>query len=260
MRGLEGYAAFFRHCVLTLWPHFVPMSPFKSLLLAGGRSSRMGKRKELLCFHDNEPIYMHLISILQIADPEADVIYMSLRDRTAMEDILTNPAVVEFSDDVLVLGTGDPTRKSIMTVRIIYDCDEEKHKDKTDIGPAAGLLAAHRQDPTATWLVAACDYPLLTSAALWQLRQEASGELTCFQNTDGFYEPLLAIWTPGALQNLQQNVRKGILGPRAVVEQLQVRPIRPHDHRWLFNANTPEEWRRAVELKTSEVARQKSLE
>lgn len=236
------------------------MFPLKSLLLAGGRSSRMGKRKELLCLHDNEPIYMHLISILQTANPETDAIYMSLRDRAAVEDICTNPAISKLSGDVLVLDRSYPTRKSTLTVRIIYDYDEDKHKDRTDIGPAAGLLAAHRQDPTATWLVSACDYPLLTPAALWQLRHEASGELTCFQNSDGFYEPLLGIWTPGALQDLYRNVQKGILGPRAVVEQLQVRPIRPHDDRWLFNANTPEEWRRAVDLKSNEVPRQKSLD
>jgi molybdopterin-guanine dinucleotide biosynthesis protein A len=220
----------------------------------------MGTRKELLCLHDSEPIYMHLVSILHAANPEADAIYMSLRDRTALEDICASPAVSKSSADVLVLGRGESTRKSPLNVRIIYDYDEDAHEDMTDIGPAAGLLAAHRADPAATWLVAACDYPLLTAAALRQLRDEASGEVTCFQNGDGFYEPLLGIWAPGALRELQRNVQKGILGPRHVVKQHQVRPIRPRDESWLFNVNTPEEWRRAVELKRKEVPPHESLE
>lgn len=213
----------------------------------------MGRRKELLCFFDNEPIYVHLASILQAACPEAGIIYMSLRDRTAVGDIRAHPSVVNFSNDMFDLSRINFTGNSTLTVRIIYDYeDEESIASENDIGPAAGLLAAHRHDRTATWLVAACDYPLLTTATFLQLRQEASDGMACFQNRDGFCEPLLGIWTPCALRILKRNVQKGVLGPRAVVEQHHFRMVRPHDDQWLVNVNTTDEWWQAVELKRNE--------
>lgn len=61
------------------------MATTKPLLLAGGRSSRMGTRKELLCLEGNEPMYKRLISVLHAACPESDTVYLSLRDRSATQ-------------------------------------------------------------------------------------------------------------------------------------------------------------------------------
>lgn len=94
--------------------------------------------------------------------------------------------------DVLSLDVG----RSPLTVRMIYDDEGENENENVDIKPAAGLLGVYRRDPSATWLVVACDYPFLTTAALRLLRREsdaAPAPVTCFANAEGFNERLLAI-------------------------------------------------------------------
>lgn len=210
----------------------------KPLLLAGGYSSRMGTRKESLLLPNGRPVYEHLLSILHHACPEAEAVFLSQRDSTATKELLSNSRIIRESDNEVLLDADG----SSMTVRIIHD------EDNLDIGPAAGLLAAYHQHPTTTWLVAACDYPFLSSSALLQLREEQAGSVTCFSNDEGFCEPLLGIWSPDALQMLEEHVRNGILGPSSVVRRLQGKTIRPRERRWLFNTNTPAEWKRAMEL------------
>lgn len=201
------------------------MASLKPLLLAGGLSSRTGTRKELLCLEDNEPMYKRLISILHAACPESDTAYLSLRDRSSGQALYGNDNVGYSPDVLLKLDVG----RSTLAVQLIYDSDDGSPRDEdADIGPAAGLLSAHRQDPSAVWLVVACDYPFLTTAALQSLRQESEfGEapVTCFSNAEGFNEPLLAIWTPDALHYLQKNVEQ-----------------------WLFNTNNWDEWQRALDM------------
>lgn len=222
------------------------MAPLKPLLLAGGKSSRMGTRKELLCLNGHEPMYKQLISILHAACPESDTIYLSLRDRECAKAFQDDRNIAGSNKDQFILDLDG----SSLNVQIIYDHENgEGSKGNEDVGPAAGLLSAHRQDPSATWLVAACDYPFLTTAALQSLRQESAGTLvTCFTNADGFCEPLLGIWTPEALQVLQRNVEQGILGPSAAVKRLGGRAIRPAYEKWLFNTNDRIEWQKAVQL------------
>ena len=216
----------------------------KPLLLAGGCSSRMGKPKESLLLPNGQPMYMHLFSALHQVCPESETVYLSQRDFKATEALMNDDRITRVSDDdLLLLNTG----RSSIPVRVLHDYKDDS-AENVEIGPAAGLLAAYHEYPGATWLVAACDYPLLSPSALLQLREEMTDCVTCFCNEDGFCEPLLGIWSPEALRLLEDNVRHGILGPSSVVRKHQGKMIRPRKRQWLFNANTPEEWERAMEL------------
>lgn len=222
----------------------------KPLLLAGGRSSRMHTRKEFLRLPDGRPIYMHLLSILRETCPESDAVFLSQADRKATENLVHNDhRITRESDNLLILDTGT----ELVPVQVIYDCEGDTERG-AEIGPAAGLLAAYYRDPTATWLVTACDYPLLRALALVQLQQEMTGLVTCFYNDAGFCEPLLGIWTPQALQTLEEHVQQGILGPKSTVRKCHGKLIRPQDSRWLFNTNTPDGWKQAMALIESESA------
>lgn len=204
----------------------------------------MGVRKELLRLTDGRPIYVHLLSILREACPESDMVFLSQADRKATDELVQdNPRVRRESDNLLVLDAGD----TAMPVCVVHDYEDDS-EGRAEIGPAAGLLAAYRQDPTATWLVAACDYPLLTVSALVQLRQEMTGSATCFCNEAGFCEPLLGIWTPEALHILEEHVSQGILGPKSAVLKNRGKMVGPRESRWLINTNTPDEWEHAMRL------------
>jgi len=63
-----------------------------------------------------------------------------------------------------------------------------------DIGPAAGLPAAHGHNADAHWLVLTCDYSFVTVEALRQLYEELEEPVACFVNRDRVAEPLVAAW------------------------------------------------------------------
>lgn len=185
-------------------------------------------------------MFIHIISLLHKALPESSCVYLSLRNRAALQDLLQIDTVHQASEDMLTI---DLSRGKV-SVRVLYDEDTPSYSAHGEIGPASGLLRAHNHEPESTWLVAACDYPLLSAAAINQLRQRFAGSVTCFRNEDGYSEPLLGVWSPVALDTLQKNVQQGITGPSCVVRQLNGVQVEPDSGDWLINTNTEEEWER----------------
>lgn len=108
------------------------------LILASGKSTCMGTPKHTLQMPNGTPLYLYHARLLQDLCPRSSI-YLSLAEGLPGNGHLHSP------------GTD---------IRIIQD-DEPGIADKSK-GPASGLLAAHRAYPDKTWLVIACDYPLLT--------------------------------------------------------------------------------------------------
>lgn len=203
------------------------MSSTKLLILAGGQSSRMGSPKHLLTVPSTgQPLYKQLVHVLHVAFPETQTMYFSVAHRSVLDQTLQ---LEELSI---------PTKTGCQLVELKKIPDDTTH----DIGPAAGLIAAHQYDQQATWLVVACDFPLLDPAALHQLSEAYEDPVTCFVNKDGFSEPLLAIWSPGALRSLSENVESGRSGPSYTVKYVKGKLVVPTEDDWVLNTNTPEEW------------------
>ncbi|TFA99561.1 hypothetical protein CCMA1212_008576 [Trichoderma ghanense] len=201
----------------------------KPLILAGGRSTRMGSPKHLLQFPDGTPLYQHQINLLRQAFPSVTTIYISLAKDSPLDTWLRNA--------------------KDLNVEIIYDT-QPNHDEAQSAGPAQGLLSAHEFDPAATWLVLAVDYPLLTVDLLQQLQDSYQPPVTCFRNGEGYCEPLLGIWSPEALRLLQDNVQQGrSSGPSAVVRQLgghQIDPVTQSDM-VLMNVNAQADWDKVLQ-------------
>jgi molybdopterin molybdotransferase len=118
-----------------------------------------------------------------------------------------------------------------------------------DHGPASALLAAYEEDPTATWLAFAVDFPLAPLVAFERLlAAHARHSLTCYENDDGFLEPLFAIWTPALLARLREQVFGGNDSPSYAIRTARkldpdsVAVVKPGEATWLLNTNTPEQW------------------
>jgi molybdopterin-guanine dinucleotide biosynthesis protein A len=210
----------------TTIAHINAMDPLKVLILAGGHSSRMGSPKHLLPLHDG-PLYLHLVRILHEALPKITTHHISLADRSVTDEMLRR-------ENVEISNAADTP--NMITLNTIID------DAFLDIGPAAGLLAAHRDDPKATWIVVACDFPLLQAAAIRQLVNSYEPPAICFKNKEGFSEPLLGIWSPQALESLKKNVEGGRLGPSYTLKTLGSKRIVPTNEDWLVNVNTKVEW------------------
>lgn len=117
-------------------------------------------------------------------------------------------------------------------------------------GPAAGLMAAWRAQPTVAWLVLAADLPLVDAGLLGELirRRDAARLATVFRQADGKLQPLCAIWEPAAAALLEQGVAAGDASLRRLLEGRPIAGVIPSAPERLAGANTPEELRRLEAL------------
>jgi molybdenum cofactor guanylyltransferase len=186
----------------------------KSLILAGGKSQRMGINKATLNYH-GKPQTEFLVDILRGLHIEP---HLSCRKEQAVDFMMDLAA-----EDV-----------SIITDTFL------------DLGPFGAILSAFRHDPNAAWLVIACDLPLLDAETLDYLikNRNLSAVATAFKSPDSkdsFPEPLITIWEPRAYPILLSFLAQGISCPRKVLINSDIHLLAAPNLDALRNVNTPEE-------------------
>jgi molybdopterin-guanine dinucleotide biosynthesis protein A len=111
-------------------------------------------------------------------------------------------------------------------------------------GPIAGIVAAQAQEPTAAWLVLACDLPFLDGATLDQLiaDRDPARQATAFRSVhDGLPEPLCAIYEPASRQPILDYIAAGGSCPRKFLLSQDTLLLDPVNAQALDNANTPQD-------------------
>lgn len=110
-----------------------------------------------------------------------------------------------------------------------------------EIGPLGAIASAQQAHPESTWLVLACDLPLLEISHLQTLvdGRNSSLDATYFSSaTDGFPEPLCTIWEPSSKETVRNAVDAGKRCPRSVLSNLHGKAL-PSLGLWpLANINT----------------------
>lgn len=182
------------------------MVKLNGLVLAGGRSTRMGQDKSLLTYH-GKPQCEHLTDLLR---PYCEQVFWSVNADQAAD---------------------------------LYQTDSPLIVDAFDVAtPLNGILSAFQRAPDAAWLVVACDMPLLTSQsfdALLAGRNRAK-LATVFYDSDGqLPEPLLGIYEPTFWPVLQQAVAHGQSSPRKLLRMNDIQLLTVPDVRELTNTNDP---------------------
>ena len=184
------------------------IAPLKGLVLAGGKSQRMGTDKGALDYH-GVPQRAHLHQQLsELGVPVA----LSCRKEQ------------------------QPELKS--------DFDQLIPDTFTGLGPFGAILSAFRTDPTAAWLVVACDLPLLDTETLRALMagRDPNVYATAFHNpATGWPDPLITIWEPRAYGLLLQYLAQGYSCPRKALINSPIRELTLANADVLYNANKPEE-------------------
>ncbi len=185
-------------------------SRIKGLVLAGGKSTRMGADKGLLTWH-GKPQRYHMADMLGTLCEE---VFISCRDDQAAE--ITEAGYTPLTDVPAYAGQG----------------------------PSAAIVTAFERYPDATWLVVACDLPLLDDATLAYLvaNRDATKVATTFSSPhDGLPEPLITIWEPAAYTILLSKLREGYKCPRKVLINSDTAILTPPYPDALANTNTPED-------------------
>lgn len=188
------------------------------LVLAGGRSSRMGEDKANLVHPDGQPLALRTAALLREAG--CGEVLLSLRAE--------QPPPAGFEDRAEETFVRDPAEGG---------------------GPMVGMLAAMRARPEADWLIAACDLPRLDAATLRHLAERAEPDepwLSYRSEHDGLPEPLCALYRAAARDALEAALAEGLRCPRKVLIRGGCRLLEPLVAGALANANTPDDWREAL--------------
>lgn len=184
------------------------------LILAGGKSTRMGSDKGVLDYH-GVPQRQYLFDLAQ---QFCDDVFYSIRE-DQIEEFLELPNVV----------------------------DENKYR-----GPLNGILSAHQQFPEVAWLVLACDLPLLDSRSIETLvaEREVSKTATAYATSKtGLPEPLVSIWEPSGLVNAIEYMEEAQSScPRKFLINSDIKLVTPQRDEELYNANSLEEFQEAKTL------------
>lgn len=186
----------------------------EALVLAGGKSQRMGQDKGQLNYH-GLPQREHLYQLMKEAGLKA---HLSCRAEQTRE----MPEGHELLPDGF-LG----------------------------LGPYGAILSAFRQDPNKAWLVVACDLPFVDAAAIQYLldHRDPSAVATAFHNpATGFPDPLLTLWEPRAYPILLQFLAQGYSCPRKVLINSATNIVEAPHPRILTNVNHPKEFDEARSL------------
>ena len=177
------------------------------LVLAGGKSLRMGYDKSSIEWHGKEQRYY-------------------------MADLLK-----QYCDEVFISCRADQQNEVDRHYKTLPDTF-------VDLGPYGAILSAFREKPDAAWLVVACDLPLLDIETLQYLvaHRNPSAVATTFESPfDGLPEPLITIWEPKAYPVLLSFLSQGYTCPRKALRNNDVHIIKAENADALMNVNTQDE-------------------
>lgn len=203
------------------------LPPLYGLVLAGGRSTRMGEDKGSICWHGRPQRY-HAADMLATV---CDKVFISCRPDQVAE---IDNAYATLPDSV------------------------------DGGGPAVAILSAFHSHSHVAWLIVACDLPLLNVEMFQQLASVRSSQniATAFRSpTDSLPEPLVAIWEPSAFPIVSQSWSDGIRCPRKILMKngYKVLIIDSEEGYRLTNANTPSDRKIAVSLIAEELSERKKM-
>lgn len=175
------------------------------LVLAGGKSTRMGRDKGLIDYHGK---------------PQREYVF-------EMMDAVCEKTFLSFRE-------GQETETDLPVLTDTFQ----------GLGPFGAMLSAFREHPNRAWLVVACDLPLLDKKTLDFLvkNRNPSAVATAFFNPEtDFPEPLITIWEPRSYPILYQFLAQGYSCPRKVLINSEIELLKIEETEVLKNVNKPEE-------------------
>jgi molybdopterin-guanine dinucleotide biosynthesis protein A len=191
-----------------------PNNKLNGLVLAGGKSIRMGHDKGSIKWHGKEQKYY----VADLLIPFCSDVFISCRQE---QQVNTDPAYKTITD--------------------IY----------TEAGPLVGILSAFNYDNEFAWLVLACDLPLMDKPTIEFLIQKRNSNTiaTAYKSPyDGLPEPLIAIWEPQSTPLLHHAYSEKRFCPRKLLLQHNPTLINPPNPDALINTNTPQDIEKVQQL------------
>ncbi len=187
------------------------------LVLAGGKSSRMGKDKSAIIYQDKPQLQV----AYELLVPLCSKVFISSRQ----------------GQELIPPCQGYPR---------IDDDSEFEGK-----GPLSGILSAMNKYPDVSWLLLACDLPFITPKTIEYLlaNRNAHALATSYRSQfDGLPEPLCAVWEKGNFEKIHAFFLKGIHCPRKILIQSNAHVLAQQSENELNNINNLDEQSWAIEF------------
>ena len=184
------------------------IAPVQGLVLAGGKSTRMGKDKTELEYH-GKPQRDYAINLLENNLMNT---YVSVAENNATE----NPKQIR---DTFV-----------------------------GLGAFGAICSAFQYNPNKAWLVLASDLPFVNTELIQLLLKHRNPKkmATAIKGkSKAFLEPLITIYEPKAYPILLSYLAQGYACPRKVLINSEVEIVEVDDD-LIRNINTPEEYQQAI--------------
>ena len=183
------------------------IAPVQGLVLAGGKSTRMGTDKGLLNFYgkNQREVAVDLLEKHQLKT------YLSVREEQ------------------------DVTEENKITDKFV------------GLGPFGAICSAFQENPNVAWLVLATDVPFVNDEIIKLLlskRNPSKAATTIKGKNNEFPEPLITIWEPKSYTLLLNYLAQGYSCPRKVLINADVEIVEI-DEQFIRNINTPEDFQKA---------------
>ena len=115
-----------------------------------------------------------------------------------------------------------------------------------NVGPLGGILSAMQFNPAVSWLVLACDLPLVNAEHLQYLiyKRDSAKIATVFASGNaGLPEPLCGIYEPGHLKYWLGKLASDVRCPRKILLQSDIFLVNHGEEPFLQNINHPAEYK-----------------
>ncbi len=189
------------------------VTPIYGLVLTGGKSSRMSRDKGEINYHGISQVEYSYNLLKEVCD---DVFVSCRSDQAELTHLNKLPQI---------------------------------HDRFLGFGPIGGILSAMSAHRNASWLVLACDLPLVNAEFLKTLidARNPLSAATAFYNVDEKrFEPLAALYEPKSYQKMFYFLAEGKTCPQKVLYNSVVKIINFSNgdklEKNLQNANTPEDY------------------
>ena len=193
-----------------------------AIVLAGGRSSRMGQDKALISIGENTLLQQ----VCSVAQQCVSAVYV------------VTPWVERYQ--TLLNDLQNPPIHFVQEQRLAEDDNDILH------GPLVGFAQGLTQVKTDWVLLLACDLPNLQAEVLqtWStLLPDADKATIAFlpQNSNGWWEPLCGFYRQRCLTKLEPFIAAGGRSFQRWLSQESVQVLPLPEPQLLFNCNTPED-------------------
>jgi molybdopterin-guanine dinucleotide biosynthesis protein A len=197
-------------------PSVQPIPEATAVVLAGGKSSRMGRPKSLLLF-DGKPLILHLARALERMFPEIVIVAAPEQELPPLPAILVR--------------------------------DEVPYQ-----GPVGGIYYGLRAASGKSCFVTSCDVAFLNPSLISHLLSKISEYDVVVPHWQERFQPLHAVYRTSVLPLLKEQLDRGELRPIFLFDKVRTRKIDENeikifdpDGLSFFNMNTPDDYQQALQ-------------